>query len=69
MGFKTYDQGRKSFEGTGKHGIWVDEECPEDVYLECLTRCMTTNGIIWLTFTPLQGMTPVVLRFLPPATL
>ena len=69
LGFKTYDQGRKSFEGTGKHGIWVDEECPEDVYLECLTRCMTTNGIIWLTFTPLQGMTPVVLRFLPPATL
>lgn len=69
LGFKTYDQGRKSFEGTSKLGIWVDEECPEDVYLECLTRIMTTNGLLWLTFTPLQGMTPVVLRFLPATTL
>ena len=69
LGFKSYDQGRKSFEGTGQDAIWVDEECPYDVYIECLARLMTTKGIIWLTFTPLQGLTDVVLRFLPAARL
>jgi phage terminase large subunit-like protein len=65
LGFKSYDQGRKAFEGTGQDVIWVDEECPYDIYLECLTRLLTTKGIIYLTFTPLQGLTDVVLRFLP----
>jgi phage terminase large subunit-like protein len=65
LGFKSYSQRRKSFEGTAQDCIWVDEECPYDVYLECLTRLLTTRGIIWSTFTPLQGLTEVVLRFLP----
>jgi phage terminase large subunit-like protein len=65
LGFKTYDQGRRSFEGTGKHFIWVDEECPFDVYIECLTRCMTTKGAIAVTFTPLRGSSELVLHFLP----
>ncbi|MGA2577408.1 MAG: terminase family protein [Bryobacteraceae bacterium] len=65
LGFKSYTQGRKSFEGTGQHVIWVDEECPYDVYLECLTRLLTTKGIAMLTFTPILGLTEVVLRFLP----
>ena len=30
VGLKTYEQGRKSFEGTGKHVIWCDEEPPQD---------------------------------------
>jgi phage terminase large subunit-like protein len=60
-----YSQRRKSFEGTAQDCIWLDEECPYDVYLECLTRLLTTRGIIWSTFTPLQGLTEVVLRFLP----
>jgi phage terminase large subunit-like protein len=65
LGFKSYDQGRKSFQGTGKHVIWVDEECPYDVYIECLARLMTTKGLAFLTFTPLLGLSEVVLRFLP----
>jgi phage terminase large subunit-like protein len=44
-------------------------EAPNDIYIECLTRTMTTNGIIWLTFTPLQGLTEVVLRFQPAVVL
>jgi phage terminase large subunit-like protein len=65
LGMKSYDQGRKSFQGTAKQGIWVDEECPDDVYEECLMRTMTTNGLLMLTFTPLQGLTPLVMSFLP----
>lgn len=63
--FKSYDQRRESFQGTEQDVIWLDEECPEDVYAECLTRTMTTGGRVMLTFTPLKGITPVVLAFLP----
>jgi len=65
LGFKSYNQGRASFEGTSQHGIWLDEEPPLDVYGECLIRTATTNGIMMLTFTPLDGMSDVVMSFLP----
>ena len=64
LGFKSYDQGRKKFQGTAKHVIWLDEEPPIDVYSECLMRTMTTAGQIICTFTPLSGMTEVALQFL-----
>lgn len=63
--FKSYEQGRKIFQGTSKHVIWLDEECPEDVYDECLIRTTTVKGLVILTFTPLQGLTPLTLSFLP----
>lgn len=62
--FKSYDQGRQKFEGTSIHVIWADEEIPEDVYGECLMRTMTTNGIIYCTYTPLLGLTPTTVAFL-----
>lgn len=62
--FKSYDQGRRLFQGTAKHFIWLDEEPPQDVYTECLLRTMTTSGLVLMTFTPLQGLTPLVVEFL-----
>jgi phage terminase large subunit-like protein len=63
LGMKSYEQGRGSFEGTSQHVIWLDEECPMDVYGECLIRLMTTGGCLLLTFTPLEGMSETVLQF------
>ena len=67
--FKSYDQGRKSFEGTRKDVILLDEEPPEGIYAECLLRTMDTDGrgsgILMLTFTPLEGLSTVVLMFMP----
>ena len=65
LGLKTYDQGRKSWQGTSKHVVWFDEEPPEDVYAEGLLRTMDCDGITMLTFTPLCGLSSVVLSFLP----
>jgi phage terminase large subunit-like protein len=65
LGLKSYEQGRKAFQGTRKHGIWLDEQPPADVYDECKIRTMTTGGLVLLTFTPLEGLTEVVLAFLP----
>jgi len=63
--FKSYDQRRKAFQGTEQDVIWLDEEPPMDVYGECLMRTMTTDGLVMLTFTPLLGLSEVVLSFLP----
>lgn len=65
LGFKSYDQRRESFQGTEQDIIWLDEEPPADVYTECLLRTMTNGGMVMLTFTPLRGMSEVVLSFLP----
>lgn len=61
---KTYDQGRKRWQGETLDFVWFDEEPPEDIYMEGLTRTNATQGIVWVTFTPLQGMSSVVKRFL-----
>lgn len=65
LGIKSYEQGRGAFEGTEKDLIWCDEEPPLDVYIECGVRLMTTKGHMLLTFTPMEGMSNVVLEFLP----
>jgi phage terminase large subunit-like protein len=64
IGLKTYQSGREKFQGKTLDFIWLDEECPEDIYFECLTRTNVGNGPVWLTFTPLLGMSTVVKRFL-----
>lgn len=64
LSFKSYEQGRRSFEGEAKDFIWCDEEPPMDVYGEMLVRLMTTKGIAFATLTPLLGMSEVVCSFL-----
>lgn len=66
LGFKAYAQEAESFMGTAKDVIWLDEEPTKyNIYTECLTRTMTTKGIIYLTYTPLHGLSDVVMSFLP----
>ncbi len=64
IGFKSYDQKRESFQGTAKDLIWLDEESDEGIRAECVMRLMTTNGMLMETFTPLKGLTPIVLTYL-----
>lgn len=62
--FKSYEQGRPKFQGETLDWIWFDEEPPEDIYAEGLTRTVATGGMAYMTFTPLKGRSNVVLRFL-----
>lgn len=64
LGFKSYDQGRQKWQGETLDGVWFDEECPMDIYMEGLTRTNATDGIVLMTFTPLLGMSDVVAMFL-----
>ena len=61
--FKAYEQGRGKWQANTVDGVWFDEEAPEDVYIEGITRTNATKGIILMTFTPLLGMSSVVARF------
>ncbi len=63
LGFKSYDQGRETFQGTSRHVIHLDEEPDVDVYEECLLRTLTVGGQVMLTMTPLKGVTAMVRHF------
>lgn len=62
--FKYYAQGRRKWQGPPVDIVWFDEEPPEDIYDEGLARTIATGGCVAMTFTPLLGMSNVVMRFL-----
>lgn len=61
--FKSYDQGREKFQQESLDLLWFDEEPEYEIYMEGLTRTNATGGAVFMTFTPLQGMTQTVMRF------
>lgn len=63
--FKSYDQKREAFQGTEQEVIWLDEESDDSIRGECMLRLMTTNGLLIETFTPLRGITKIVMQYLP----
>ena len=63
--FKSYDERRQGFEGTAQQLILLDEECPQDIFDECVIRTMTVGGVVMVSFTPLMGLTNVVEGFMP----
>jgi phage terminase large subunit-like protein len=62
--FKAYEQGRGKWQANTVDFVWFDEEPPEDVYFEGITRTNATRGLIAVTFTPLKGMSTVVARYI-----
>lgn len=61
--FKGYLDGREAWQAETLDFVWFDEEPPRDIYSEGLTRTNNTKGVAYLTFTPLLGVTEVVMRF------
>ena len=64
IGLKSYLRGRESFQGETLDFVWLDEEPPSDLYFEMLTRTNVSRGPVWLTFTPLTGISSVVKRYI-----
>lgn len=60
INFKSYDQGRESFQGDDCDVIWFDEEPPLDIYKECRMRLIDRNGKLIISMTSLKGMTELV---------
>ena len=66
---KTNEMQREQFQAAKVDIVLFDEEPKEEIYVECLMRLMGTGtkepGIAMFAFTPLKGLSTVVLRFLP----
>lgn len=62
--FKSYEMGQDKYMGTAIDLVWLDEECPNDIFTQCITRTATTNGIAYMTFTPEHGLTEIVNNFM-----
>lgn len=65
---KTYEMGREQFQAAKLDCILFDEEPPEEIFSEALTRTMGAGsepGMVMLLFTPLKGLSNVILKFLP----
>lgn len=60
---RSYDQGREAFEGIKRHVVWMDELPDATLYSEAFLRTMTYKGIIYITATAKQGLTPLVLNY------
>ena len=70
--FKTYKQGWRAWQGAAPHVVWLDEQ-PDDnsldeagIYAEAQTRVLRTDGIIYMTLTPLLGETETIRHFTEP---
>jgi phage terminase large subunit-like protein len=55
--FMSYDQDLDKFAGTSRHFVHFDEEPPQDIYTENITRLVDVAGHWWITMTPIEGMT------------
>ena len=66
ISFKSYEQGRAKFQGDELQWGWCDEEAPmkedNDIYTEFMTRI--TDGVMFVTFTPMDGETKLTDHFL-----
>jgi len=68
--FKTYDQNREAFQAAKIDAMLFDEEPPLAIYSEGLTRTLSTvpgqpSGLVMCAFTPLKGLTGLVLSYMP----
>lgn len=63
--FKSYAQGREKWQGPTLDAVWFDEEPPMEIYMEGLTRTNARDdAVVFMTFTPLLGMSEVVRMFI-----
>jgi len=62
--FRAFEQGAKKFMGYRIDGGWGDEEPPADVWSQLLRGTFATDGILYITFTPEEGVTEVVHQFI-----
>lgn len=65
VAFKSYEQGTEAYEGEAVDFIWLDESPSLEIYTECLMRTMTRDGCVSITATPLNGLTDLVMQFMP----
>ncbi|MBE9515956.1 MAG: hypothetical protein IME93_03145 [Proteobacteria bacterium] len=64
LAFKAYEMGAEKWMGEAVDYIWLDEEPPQSIFTQCMTRTLSTGGLTKMTFTPESGATEVVSAFM-----
>ena len=64
VGFKAYEMGKEKWMGESLDVIWLDEEPPPEIYSQCVTRTADKGGMVYMTFTPENGMTETIAQFI-----
>jgi phage terminase large subunit-like protein len=62
--FKSFEQRAEKLQAESVDWIWIDERCSEDIYSELLARTTATDGIVFMSYTPLKGGGELTYRFL-----
>ena len=62
--FKSFEQGSEKMQSESIDWIWVDERSSEEIYSELIARTTATDGIVFLSYTPLKGGGELTYRFL-----
>jgi len=58
--YAAYRNDPQVIEGWWAHAVWCDEECPQKMFERLLTRLFDAHGRMILTFTTIQGWSPLV---------
>jgi phage terminase large subunit-like protein len=62
--FKSFEQGSEKMQAESVDWVWIDERCSEEIYSELMARTTATDGIVFLSYTPLKGGGELTYRFL-----
>jgi phage terminase large subunit-like protein len=62
--FKSFEMRSEKLQAESLDWIWIDERCSEEIYSELLARTTATDGILFLSYTPLKGGGELTYRFL-----
>lgn len=60
--FKSYEAGVDAFSAEKIEVVHLDEEADKDIFVECVMRTMTNDGLVMMTATPLLGMTELIIE-------
>jgi phage terminase large subunit-like protein len=62
--FKSFEMRREKLQSESVDLIWIDEQPAEALYSELYARTTATDGIIIVTYTPIEGAGALTHRFL-----
>ena len=64
--FRYYAQDVAAWQGPPVHWMWLDEEPPEEHFIEGMARLFGVGGRSAISYTPAKGRTTVTLRYVDP---
>jgi phage terminase large subunit-like protein len=62
--FKSFEMRSEKLQAESLDFVWIDERCSEEIYSELLARTTATDGILFLSYTPIKGGGELTYRFI-----